>query len=64
MPCSATPRPARGGAEAREALEVGRAQVAALIGARPGEIIFTGSGTKADDLAILGASTPGTGRRT
>ncbi|HLK76623.1 MAG TPA: cysteine desulfurase family protein [Streptosporangiaceae bacterium] len=39
----------------RQALAAARAQVAALIGARPQEIIFTGSGSEADQLAIRGA---------
>ncbi len=43
------------GRKAHEALEAGRAEVAALVGARPAEIVFTGSGTEADNLAILGA---------
>ncbi|MGB9577178.1 MAG: aminotransferase class V-fold PLP-dependent enzyme, partial [Candidatus Norongarragalinales archaeon] len=42
------------GREAREAVEHARSQVAALIGALPEEIIFTGGGTEADNLAILG----------
>ena len=49
------------GRTAHEAVEAGRAEVAALIGARPDEVIFTGSGTEADNLAVLGAlgSRPG-----
>jgi len=43
------------GRVAREAVEDARAQVAALIGAEPEEIIFTGSGTEADNLALIGA---------
>jgi len=43
------------GRRAHEAVEAARAEVAALIGARPSEIVFTGSGTEADNLAILGA---------
>ena len=43
------------GRAAREAVEKARAQVAALIGAEPDEIIFTGSGTEADNLALIGA---------
>lgn len=42
------------GAAAREAVEEGRESVAALLGASPGEIVFTSGGTEADDLAILG----------
>jgi len=40
---------------AREAVETARAQVASLIGAEPDEIIFTASGTEADNLALIGA---------
>jgi cysteine desulfurase len=43
------------GREARNAVETARAQLAALIGADPSEIIFTASGTEADNLALLGA---------
>ncbi len=46
------------GRAAHDALEVGRAQVATLIGARPAEIVFTGSGTEADNLAVFGAVDP------
>ncbi|MFC5721026.1 cysteine desulfurase family protein [Streptomyces gamaensis] len=37
------------------ALEEAREHVAALIGARAGEIVFTGSGSEADNLALRGA---------
>ena len=40
---------------AREAIETARAQVASLIGAEPDEVIFTASGTEADNLALIGA---------
>ncbi|MGO9088546.1 MAG: cysteine desulfurase family protein [Candidatus Sulfotelmatobacter sp.] len=43
------------GRVARQAIETARAQVAFLIGAQPDEIIFTGSGTEADNLALIGA---------
>jgi cysteine desulfurase len=43
------------GRVAREAVETARAQVASLIGAEPDEIIFTASGTEADNLALIGA---------
>ncbi len=43
------------GRVAREAVEKARAQVASLIGAEPEEIIFTASGTEADNLALIGA---------
>lgn len=50
------------GREARAAVEAARAGVAALIGADPEEIVFTGGGTEASNLAIRGtlpASRPG-----
>ncbi len=40
---------------AREAVQTAREQVADLICARPEEIIFTASGTEADNLALIGA---------
>ena len=42
------------GREARKALEESREKVAKLINAEPEEIIFTGSGTESDNLAIKG----------
>jgi cysteine desulfurase len=42
------------GRQARDAVEHARAQVAALLGAQPREIIFTASGTEADNLALIG----------
>jgi cysteine desulfurase len=39
---------------AHAAVDKARAQVAALIGATPDEIIFTASGTEADNLALIG----------
>jgi cysteine desulfurase len=42
------------GQKARAAVETAREQVAALIGARPQEIIFTSGGTEADNHAIFG----------
>lgn len=45
----------REGRAARKAVETARAQVASLIGAHPKEIIFTASGTEADNLALIGA---------
>src|SRR4030042_6395292 len=41
---------------AREAIETARGQVAALINANPEEIIFTSSGSEANNLAIKGLS--------
>ncbi|MFN3651374.1 MAG: cysteine desulfurase family protein [Armatimonadota bacterium] len=43
------------GQEARRALDSARDRVAALIGARADEIIFTGSGTEADNMVLIGA---------
>jgi cysteine desulfurase len=40
----------------RHALAEARAQVADLIGARPDEIVFTSSGSEADQLAVRGAA--------
>jgi cysteine desulfurase len=42
------------GGEARAALEGARAQIAALIGARPDEILLTGGATEANNTALLG----------
>jgi cysteine desulfurase len=42
------------GQEARNLLEDCRERFAACIGARPGEIIFTGGGTESDNLALRG----------
>jgi cysteine desulfurase len=42
------------GTTAREAVEGARASVAGMVGASPGEILFTGGGTESDNLAILG----------
>ena len=39
---------------AREAMEAARTQVAQLIGANAGEIIFTGSGTESNNFAVKG----------
>jgi cysteine desulfurase len=44
------------GQHARGALEEARGEVAALIGASPTEIVFTGSGTEADNLALRGVA--------
>ncbi len=40
---------------AHDAVEAGRAEVAALIGAKPDEIVFTGGGSEASNHAIKGA---------
>jgi len=44
----------RWGREARTALETARERVAAALGAKRQEIVFTAGGTEADNLAILG----------
>ena len=43
------------GRSAREAVEEARERVALAVGADPDEIVFTGGGTEADNLAIKGA---------
>ncbi|HKT32493.1 MAG TPA: cysteine desulfurase family protein [Gammaproteobacteria bacterium] len=45
----------RFGREARAALDRARAQVAALVNAQAPQVIFTGGGTEADNLALRGA---------
>jgi cysteine desulfurase len=40
--------------DARKALDEARDVVAATLGCEPGEIVFTGCGTEADNLAVLG----------
>ena len=52
----------RPGQEARHAMELARRDVARLIGARPRELVFTGSGTEALDMALRG-SIAATGKR-
>jgi cysteine desulfurase len=44
------------GQQAKAALDEARASVATLLSADPAEIIFTGGGTEADNLAIRGAA--------
>jgi len=44
------------GKRAKEAVEKARGQVAALIGATSGEIIFTSGGSESDNQAIIGAA--------
>ena len=44
------------GRRAAEAVEVARAQVASLIGALPGEIVFTSGGTESNNLALRGVA--------
>lgn len=42
------------GRAARAALDAARGQVAALVGAQPSQVIFTGGGTEADNLVLKG----------
>ena len=44
------------GQRAKAALDEARTHVAALLGADPSEIVFTGSGTEGDNMAIRGAA--------
>lgn len=42
------------GRVAKKAIKESREKIASILGARPEEIIFTGSGTEGDNLAVLG----------
>ena len=44
------------GRQARKFVDEGRERVAAAIGAEPSEIVFTGGGTEADNMAIQGTA--------
>ena len=44
------------GQGAKQRMEAARRQVASLIGARPGDLIFTSGGTEADNMALLGVA--------
>ncbi len=44
------------GKRAREAIDHAREQVAALIGAEPGEVVFTSGGSESDNQAIIGVA--------
>lgn len=50
----------REGAAVRQAVERARAQVAALIGARPADVVFTSGATEANNLVLAGVLGPGT----
>lgn len=47
------------GQSAKAAIEEARESVARLLGAQPGEIIFTGGGTESDNMALFGAVAAG-----
>ena len=47
------------GQETRAAVERAREFVAALLGCRASEVVFTSGGTEADNLAIFGLARPG-----
>ncbi len=46
------------GRQARQVAEDARAHLAALVGARPGEVVFTSGGSEANDLALNGFDLP------
>ncbi len=50
------------GRRARQGLDEARETIAQLIGAKPREIVFTASGTEADNLAIKGVAWAGSAR--
>jgi cysteine desulfurase len=50
------------GREARKGIDEAREQVAMAVGASPEEIVFTGGGTEADNLAVKGAAWAGEDR--
>jgi cysteine desulfurase len=47
------------GQETRAAVERARESVAAILGCRASEVVFTSGGTEADNLAIFGVASPG-----
>jgi cysteine desulfurase len=44
------------GQQAKARLDAARAQVAALLNAEPADVVFTGSGTESDNLALRGVA--------
>ncbi|WP_218093088.1 cysteine desulfurase family protein [Paenibacillus solanacearum] len=50
------------GRAARHALNEARDRIAAFVGCRPAELVFTGSGTESDNMALLGAAEAGRSR--
>jgi cysteine desulfurase len=51
------------GQRARAAIDEARGRVAELIGAGPAEVVFTGSGTEADNMALRGVTAAAAGER-
>jgi cysteine desulfurase len=51
------------GQRAKAAIDEARTSVARLIGAEPGDLVFTGSGTESDNLALRGVIAAATGPR-
>jgi cysteine desulfurase len=49
------------GRRARRVVEESREQIAASLGARPSEVVFTSGGTEADNLAVIGGYRAGRG---
>jgi cysteine desulfurase len=52
----------RSGQDAREAVEEGRARVAALLGSRPEEVVFVASGTEANNAVVRSAARRSSGQ--
>lgn len=50
------------GKKAREAVELGRARVAALLGCDPEQVVFTSGGTESNNHALIGAAFANSGR--
>ena len=50
------------GTRTKDAIEKARGRVASLLGARPGEIVFTSGGTESNNFAIKGAALANQGR--
>ena len=48
--------PHAAGRQARQGLDEAREEIASILGAKPREIVFTGGGSEADNLAIKGAA--------
>src|SRR5215469_13032353 len=53
----------RAGQRSRKILEAARAQIAAIVGASPRQMVFTSGGTESNNLAIFGAIGASTRRR-